>query len=73
LDEGIDDTFVSVGVKNGAHTSVPTSVPDSARIPRAAHLELRLDELANLVRFRLRLVEPQSAGSNYSRGLSALA
>jgi hypothetical protein len=68
LDEGIVDTFVSVGVKNGAHTSVSISASDSARIPRAAHLELLLDELANLVSFRLRLVEPQLAGSNYSRG-----
>jgi hypothetical protein len=47
LDEGIVDTFVSVGVKNGAHTSVSISVSDSARIPRAAHLELLLDEVAN--------------------------
>jgi hypothetical protein len=68
LDEGIADTFVSVGVKNGAHTSVSISASDSARIARAAHLELLLDELANLVSFRLRLVEPQLAGSNYSRG-----
>jgi hypothetical protein len=69
LDEGIDDTFVSVGVKDSAHTSVSISASDSARTPRAAHLELLLDELANLVAFRLRLVEPQLAGSNYSRGL----
>jgi hypothetical protein len=68
LDEGIGDTFVSLGVKNGTHTSVSISASDSARIPRAAHLELLLDELANLVSFRLRLVEPQLAGSNYSRG-----
>ncbi len=68
MDEGIDDTFVSVGVKSGAHTSVSISASDSARIPRAAHLELLLDELANLVSFRLRLVGPQLAGSNYSRG-----
>src|SRR5882762_607069 len=39
LDEGIGDTFVSVAVKNGAHTSVSISASDSARIPRAAHLE----------------------------------
>ena len=68
MDEGIGDTFVSLGVKNGAHTSVSISASDRARIPRAAHLELLLDELANLVSFRLWLVEPQSAGSNYSRG-----
>jgi hypothetical protein len=68
LDEGIGDTFVSVGVKNGAHTSVSISGSDSARIPRAAHLELLLDEFANFVSIRLRLVEPQLAGSNYSRG-----
>ncbi len=68
MDEGIGDTFVSVGVKNGAHTSVPISASDSARIPRAAHLEPLLDELANLVSFRLRLVEPQLAESNYFRG-----
>jgi hypothetical protein len=68
LDEGIVDTFVSVGVKNGAHTSVSISASDSARIPRAAHLELLLDEVANLVSSRLRLVAPQLAGPNYSRG-----
>jgi hypothetical protein len=68
LDEGIVDTFVSVGVKNGAHTSVSSSASDSARIPRAGHLELLFAELANLVSFRLRLVEPQLAASNYSRG-----
>src|SRR5260370_13795677 len=68
LDEGIVDPFVSAGVKNGAHTSAFTSASVSARIPRAAHFELLLDELANLVSFRLRLVEPQLAGSNYSRG-----
>jgi YVTN family beta-propeller protein len=28
LDEGIADTFVSVGVKNGAHTSVSISASD---------------------------------------------
>jgi hypothetical protein len=69
LDEGIVDTFVSVGVKNGAHTSVSISASDSARIRRAAHLELLLDELANLVSFGLRLVEPQLAGSNYPSGV----
>jgi hypothetical protein len=57
LDEGIVDTFVSVGVKNGAHTSVSISASDSARISRAAHLELLLDEVANLVSFRPRLAE----------------
>src|SRR5216684_5356935 len=31
-------------------------------------IELLLDVLANLVSFRLRLIEPQLAGSNYSRG-----
>ena len=67
MDEGIGDTFVSVGVKDGAHTSVPISASDSARIPRAAHLELLPDEVG-LVSFRLRLVEPQLAGSSYSRG-----
>ena len=45
MDEGIGDTFVSVGVKDGAHTSVPISASDSARIPRAAHLELLPDEV----------------------------
>jgi hypothetical protein len=64
LDEGIGDTFVSLGMKNGVHTSVSINASDSARIPRAAHLELLLDDLANLVSFRLRLVEPQLAGSN---------
>jgi len=39
LDEGIGDTFVSPGVKNGAHTSVSISTSDSARIPGAAHPE----------------------------------
>ena len=69
MDEGIGDTFVSVGVKNGAHTSVSISASDSARIPGAdTSIELLRDELANLVSFRLRLVEPQLAGSNYSRG-----
>ena len=68
MDEGIGDTFVSVGVKNGKNTSVSISASDSARIRRAAHLELFLDELANLVSFRVRLVEPQLAGSNYARG-----
>jgi hypothetical protein len=67
LDEGIVDTFVSVGLKNGAHTSVSISASDSSRIPRAAHLEMLLDERANLVSFRLRLVEPQLAGSNQSK------
>ena len=65
MDEGIGDTFVSVGVEDGAHTSVPISASDSARIPRAAHLELLPDEVG-LVSFRLRLVEPQLAGSNYA-------
>ena len=69
MDEGIGDTFVSVGVKNGAHTSVSISASDSARIPGAdTSIELLRDELANLVSFRLRLVEPQLAGSSYSRG-----
>jgi hypothetical protein len=45
LDEGIVDTFVSVGVKNGARTSVSISASDSARIPRAAHLKLLLSRL----------------------------
>jgi hypothetical protein len=64
LDEGIVDTFVSVGVKNGAHPSVSISASDSARIPRAAHLKLLLDEVANLVSFRLRLTE-RSAVSDF--------
>jgi len=68
LDEGIVDTFVSVGVKNGVHTSVSISASDGGRIPRAAHLELLLHELANLVSLKLRLVEPQLGRSNYSRG-----
>lgn len=68
LDEGIVGTFASVGVTNGAHTSVSISASDSARILRAVHLELLLHELANLVSFRLRLVKPQLAGSNYPRG-----
>jgi hypothetical protein len=43
LDEGIVDTFVSVGLKSGAHTSVSLSASDSSRIARAAHLELLLE------------------------------
>jgi hypothetical protein len=73
LDEGIVDTFVSVGVKNGAHTSVSISASDGTQIHRAAHLELLLDELVNLVSFKLRLAEPQLAGSDYSRDFDAAA
>jgi len=39
LDEGIGDTFVSVGATSWLQTSVSISASDSARIPGAAHLD----------------------------------
>jgi len=68
LDEGIGDTFVSVAGRT-AHTLPFPSALRTAPESLAQHTSKLLpDELANLVSFRLRLVEPQLAGSNYSRG-----
>ncbi len=63
MDEGIGDTFVSVGATSWLQTSVSISA-----LVQHTSIELLLDVLANLVSFRLRLIEPQLAGSNYSRG-----
>jgi hypothetical protein len=46
LDEGIGDTFVSVGVKNGAHTSVSSALrtePES--LAQHTSTSLRLGQL----------------------------
>ncbi len=46
--------------------SAPRTAPEY--LVQHTSIELLLDVLANLVSFRLRLIEPQLAGSNYSRG-----
>jgi len=50
LDEGIVDTFVSVGVKSGAHFRFHQRFGQRPN-PSRAHLELLLDELLNLASF----------------------
>src|SRR6266849_5515966 len=45
--------------------------PRTTRESGATHNHLLFGELANLVSFRLRLVESQLAGSNYSRGFKS--
>ncbi len=68
MDEGIGDTFVSVAGRTAHTLPFPSALRTAPESLAQGTSKLLPDELANLVSFRLRLVEPQLAGSNYSRG-----